>query len=110
MDKDPYSFLPAQPGVGKVIMEARPQVIPIFIAGLGNDLPRQVLGNWTGGNKVRLWFGEPLDLSEFYGQRNSLRTHKKLADRLMEEIGELGKQDRDWMALEENPADNPPIE
>src|SRR6185436_13435431 len=38
---DPYSFLPAQPGVGKLILASRPQVIPVFIAGLCNDLPRQ---------------------------------------------------------------------
>lgn len=94
LSEDPYSFLPAQPGVGKVIMEARPQVIPVFIAGLGNDLPKQILGNWTGGEQVRIWFGDPLDLSEFYSERNSLRTHKKIADHLMEEIASLGKKDK----------------
>jgi len=36
---DPYSYLPAQPGVGKIIKDAAPQVIPVFVAGLGNDLP-----------------------------------------------------------------------
>ncbi|MCO6511953.1 MAG: 1-acyl-sn-glycerol-3-phosphate acyltransferase [Aridibacter famidurans] len=96
---DPYSFLPAQPGVGKVIMEARPQVIPVFIAGLGNDLPKQILGNWTGGEKVRIWFGEELDLSDFHSERNSLRTHKLLADHLMEKIAELGERDREWKGL-----------
>lgn len=95
--EDPYSLLPAQPGVGKVIMEARPQVIPIFIAGLGNDLPKQILGNWTGGEKVRVWFGEPLDLSDFHSERNSLRTHKRIADHLMEKIADLGDKDRAWM-------------
>ena len=54
---DPYSYLPAQPGVGKLIKDAAPQVIPVFIAGLGNDLSRQVLGNWTGGEKIRIHFG-----------------------------------------------------
>src|SRR5688572_28596414 len=39
LNEDSYSFLPAQPGIGKVILNARPQVIPVFIAGLGNDLP-----------------------------------------------------------------------
>lgn len=101
MSDDPYSFLPAQPGVGKVIMEAQPQVIPIFIAGLGNDLPKQILGNWTGGEKVRLWFGEPIDLDSFYAERNSLRTHKKIADFLMEKIGDLGEEDRKWMETDQ---------
>ena len=95
LDPDPYQFSRAQPGVGKVIMEAKPQVIPVFITGLGNDLPRQILGNWTGGEKVRIWFGEEIDLSEFYEQRNAVRTHKKIADFVMEKIGELGEKDRE---------------
>ncbi len=94
LNDDPYSFLPAQPGIGKVIMESRPQVVPVFIAGLNNDLPKQILGNWTGGEKVRIWFGEPVDLAGFYDKRDSLRTHKEIADHLMERIAGLGEQDR----------------
>lgn len=90
----PYEFLPAQPGIGKVIMAARPQVVPVFIAGLGNDLPKQILGNWTGGEKVRIYFGAPIDLSEFYAKTDRLRTHKEIADFLMTKIAELGEQDR----------------
>lgn len=99
LNDDPYSFLPAQPGIGKVILSADPQVIPVFIAGLGNDLPKQILGNWTGGEKVRIWFGEPIDLSEFRGKRDSLRTHKEISDHLMSKIGELGENDRRWMGV-----------
>lgn len=94
LNDDPYSFLPAQPGIGKVIMASRPQVVPVFIAGLNNDLPKQILGNWAGGEKVRIWFGEPVDLSGFYEKRDSLRTHKEIADHLMELIAELGEEDR----------------
>jgi 1-acyl-sn-glycerol-3-phosphate acyltransferase len=94
LSQDPYSFLPAQTGIGKVIYESHAQVLPVFIAGLGNDLPKQILGNWTGGEKVRIWFGEPLELSEFYAKRDSLRTHKEIADRLMSEIAKLGEEDR----------------
>ncbi|MDI1240481.1 MAG: lysophospholipid acyltransferase family protein [bacterium] len=97
LNQDPYSFLPAQPGIGKVILNADPQVIPVFIAGLGNDLPKQILGNWTGGEKVRIWFGNPIDLSVFHGKRDSLRTHKEISDHLMSKIAELGEKDREWM-------------
>ena len=97
LNDDPYSFLPAQPGIGKVILNASPQVIPVFIAALGNDLPKQIMGNWTGGEKVRIWFGEPIDLSGFRGKRDSLRTHKEIADFLMAKIAELGEKDREWM-------------
>ena len=91
---NPYEFLPAQPGVGKVIYSSRPQVVPVFIAGLGNDLVKQVMGNWTGGEKVRIWFGEPVDFSEFYEKGDRLRTHKEIADFAMSKIGELGEKDR----------------
>lgn len=95
LDENPYSFLPAQPGVGSVIMKARPQVIPVFVAGLGNDLPKQILGNWTGGEKVRIWFGEPLELGEYFAKADRLRTHKEIADFLMVKIAELGEKDRE---------------
>lgn len=95
LNENPYDLLPAQPGVGAVIIKARPQVVPVFIAGLGNDLAKQVLGNWTGGEKVRIWFGPPVDLSAFYEKSDRLRTHKEIADFLMTKIGELGDQDRE---------------
>jgi len=94
LSEDAYSFLPAQPGIGKVIMASHPQIVPIFIAGLGNDLPKQILGNWRGGEKIRIRFGKPIDLSEFYEKRDSLRTHKEIADFLMLKIDELAEEDK----------------
>jgi 1-acyl-sn-glycerol-3-phosphate acyltransferase len=99
VDGGPYDMLPAQPGIGKVIYAARPQVIPVFIAGLGNDLPKQIMGNWTGGEKVRIRFGEPVDLNEFYAKGDRIRTHKEIADHLMSKIAELGMEDREWMTV-----------
>jgi 1-acyl-sn-glycerol-3-phosphate acyltransferase len=98
LNDDPYNFLPAQPGVGAVIIKAKPQVIPVFIAGLGNDLPKQISGNWTGGEKVRVWFGEAVDLSAFYAKSDRLRTHKEIGDFLMLKIGELAEKDREKFA------------
>ena len=91
---DPYKFFRAQPGVGAVIRKAQPQVVPVFITGLGNHLPKQVLGNWTGGEKIRVWFGEPLDLSEFYEKSDRLRTHKEISDFLMTKISDLAEKDK----------------
>ncbi|HEV3471497.1 MAG TPA: lysophospholipid acyltransferase family protein [Pyrinomonadaceae bacterium] len=91
---DPYSYLRPQPGVGRLIREARPQVVPVFIAGLGNDLPRQILGNWRGGEPVRVRFGPALDFAGFEGRRDSVRTYKEIADFVMSKIAELGEQDR----------------
>jgi 1-acyl-sn-glycerol-3-phosphate acyltransferase len=99
-NSDPYSYLRAQPGVGKLIKDARPQVVPVFIAGLGNDLPKQVLGNWRGGEKVRVRFGPAIDFSEFYGRRDSARTYMEIAAFVMSKIAELGEQDRASLSVE----------
>lgn len=94
LSDDPYSLLRAQPGIGKLIKDAAPQVIPVFIAGLSNNLPKQILGNWRGGEHVRVYFGAPLDLSEHLAKPDRLRTYKEIADYVMLKIAELGEQDR----------------
>jgi 1-acyl-sn-glycerol-3-phosphate acyltransferase len=98
-DEDPYSFLRPQPGVGKLIKEAAPRVIPVFIAGLGNNLARQVAANWRGGEPVRIHFGPALELSEHLSKRDSVRAYKEIADLVMEKIGELAEQDRNLHAV-----------
>jgi len=91
---DPYSFLPAQPGVGKLIRAANPQVIPVFIAGLCNDLPRQIARNWNREDVIRIHFGEMMDLSSYFEKPDRLRTHKEIADAVVAKIAELGEKDR----------------
>ena len=91
---DPYSFLRAQPGVGKLIIDARPQVIPVFIAGLCNSLPRQIARNWNREEVIRIHFGPQLDLTEEVKKPDRLRTHKEIADLVMNKIGELAERDR----------------
>ena len=96
---DPYSYLHPQPGVGKLIKDANPQVIPVFIAGLGNNLSKQVLGNWLGGEKIRIHFGKQLDLSEFMVEKDRVRTYKEIAEFVMSKIAELGEKDQDFLNL-----------
>ena len=43
---------------------------------------------------MRIWFGEPIDLSEFYQKSDRIRTHKEIADFLMTKIGELAEKDK----------------
>ncbi len=90
---DPYSFLPAQPGVGKLIKDASPQVIPVFVAGLSNDLARQVLGNWTGGEPIRIHFGKQIDFQKYLEKKDHMRTYKEISEFVMSKIAELGLQD-----------------
>lgn len=94
LNEDPYTFLRPQPGVGKLVKSANPQVIPVFIAGLGNNLARQVLGNWRGGEPIRVHFGVPLDFSRFAERGESVRVYKEISDLVMDKIAELGEEDK----------------
>lgn len=93
-DPDPYSYLPAQPGIGKLIKDAAPQVIPVFVAGLGNDLSKQVMGNWRGGEKIRIHFGPLLDLTDYLSRKDQARTYVEISRFVMSKIAELGEADR----------------
>ncbi|MEJ7577246.1 MAG: lysophospholipid acyltransferase family protein [Pyrinomonadaceae bacterium] len=94
LSPDPYSFLRPQPGIGKLIKDAAPQVVPVFIAGLGNNLVEQVARNWTGEERIRIHFGRALDVDKFLAKRDSVRTYKEIADFVMSKIAELAEQDR----------------
>lgn len=92
---DPYQLLPAQPGVGQIIYEARPTVLPVFIHGLSNHLPSQIVGNFTRkGRPIWLVFGQPVELEDFYAKSNRLRTHKEIADFVLFHISQLGERER----------------
>ncbi len=95
-DDDPYTFLPAQRGIGRIIHEARVPVIPVFINGLlPKDLPRQVASNFDGtGRKIVVVFGEPIDFSELYAEPGTPKLHQAIADRTLEVIGRLGQEER----------------
>jgi 1-acyl-sn-glycerol-3-phosphate acyltransferase len=92
---DPYTYLPARGGVGRIIHQARMPVLPVFINGLGNDLKKQVLGNFTGkGDRVNVVFGKPVDFHGLLDQAPSPRTFKAVSERAMECVAELGEEER----------------
>ena len=91
---DPYALLPAHPGVGRLIHEARPQVVPVFINGLSNNLPEMIGRRWTGGERVRIWFGPPLPYDEFLTLPPVASTYRRIAEFVMEQIASLGASDR----------------
>jgi 1-acyl-sn-glycerol-3-phosphate acyltransferase len=96
-DDDPYTFLPAQRGVGRVIHDARVKVIPVFVNGLINDLYRQVKSNFDRtGRKIVVVFGEPIDFSDLFAQKGTPKVHQAIADRTLEVIGRLGQEERGY--------------
>jgi 1-acyl-sn-glycerol-3-phosphate acyltransferase len=99
---DPYELLPAQPGVGQLIMRARPTVLPVFVNGLVNDFVEQIASNFRdggkGGRKIIAVFGDPVDLSEFMTQKPRAAIYKKVADRVLDEIRKLGTREKELRA------------
>lgn len=109
---DSYSLLKAQPGIGKLIMEAKPTVLPIFLNGLRNEFLAQLASNFNGnGSPVIAVFGKPLQLESFYEKPNKLRTHKEIADYVLGAIAELGQIEKTRRAaLEGSPLRGPILE
>jgi 1-acyl-sn-glycerol-3-phosphate acyltransferase len=95
-DGDPYSFLPAQSGVGRIIRQADVEVIPVFINGLINDLALQVTSNARrNGVPIIVVFGKPVDFSGMLQENASPRLYKRIADRSLDAIRELSVEERD---------------
>jgi 1-acyl-sn-glycerol-3-phosphate acyltransferase len=94
-DDDPYTLLPAQSGVGRVIRKARVPVIPVFVNGLCNDLAAQVRGGVLGnGAPIHVVFGEPIAFGSLLDEPESPRAHRRIAERCVEAITALGQEEK----------------
>jgi len=72
-------------GVGKIIYDTRPVVIPTALIGLNH-------WKFPGiGQKAAVVFGQPLDFSDLYLLQDCKETHQLIVDRVMAAIAELLK-------------------
>lgn len=95
---DPYTFLPARPGLGRLIQAVDPEtvILPFFILGMGSVLRREVkiMMLRPSGEEIRIRFCEPITAGELQAMG---RTDQELSDLLMGQIaaeGELDRQER----------------
>jgi 1-acyl-sn-glycerol-3-phosphate acyltransferase len=96
---DPYALLPAQSGVGRIVHDARVPVVPVFINGLHNDLPRQLATNFAGtSDPVILAFGAPIDFGGMLDEPGSPRLFKKISEKCMAEVAKLGEEEKAYRA------------
>lgn len=92
---DPYTLLPAQGGIGRIIQASRVTVIPAFINGLGNDIVRQVSSNYLkNGAPVNVVFGAPVDFGDMLDAPPSPRLHRRISERALDAIRVLGEEER----------------
>ncbi len=96
---DPYELLPAEPGFGRVVLHARPIVIPIFVNGLSDSPAEEVRLNLRGRRPVIVVYGDPVDTSEFDGVdprlfRNQVKVGRKVLDAVAR-LGEIERRERE---------------
>ncbi len=70
-------------GVGKLIYDVRPHVIPTAMSGLNT----WKAFNW--GQQGKVTFGAPIDFSDLFELEDCKETHILIVDRVMTSIGEL---------------------
>jgi len=96
---DPYKFLPAQPGVGKVALIAQPMVIPAFNLGIGNNALEDIRQNFTRDARrkhaIVTVFGPPIDYADLLAEKPRPTLYKKAADRFMAEIKKLSEREKE---------------
>jgi 1-acyl-sn-glycerol-3-phosphate acyltransferase len=96
---DPYTLLPAQPGLGEVVHRAQPVVIPVFINGVPRNLFAALRDNFRRGHApvtITITFGEPLTFDGERGTPPGARTSLRIAQGIQSEIERLGARDRDF--------------
>lgn len=95
---DPYELLPAQPGVGQMVLQGKPIVVPVFINGLGNDIRHSVTDTFRADARrqhpIIICMGEPLDYSELTQKKPRAALYKRCSDKMMAAIRELGERER----------------
>jgi 1-acyl-sn-glycerol-3-phosphate acyltransferase len=100
---DPYAFLPAQPGVGRVALGAtRAHVIPVFVLGMGQSIAGELRMNWLeepNNNPVDMIFGAPLDFADLRPKSHLITTQKRAADRCLDAIKVLADRQRREAAI-----------
>jgi 1-acyl-sn-glycerol-3-phosphate acyltransferase len=90
---DPYALLPAQPGGGKLVLDARPMVVPAFVTGLSNSLVTELLANLRKRKPVVAIFGEPIP-PDGWPEGSRLALQKRVSDELLEKIRALQPEER----------------
>ncbi len=99
---DPYELLPAQPGVGKIALLARPVVVPAFINGLGNNIVEDIRVNFTKEARrtkaIITVFGPQVDYSDLMAEKPRPTLYKKAADRFMAEVKKLAAREKELRA------------
>ncbi len=90
---DPCALLPPEGSFGRVVLLARPSVVPVFVDGLSNSLFAEARRALAGKNApIRVVFGPPLTLGDGSAvDPSGLRAQIEIGRRALEGVAELAK-------------------
>jgi 1-acyl-sn-glycerol-3-phosphate acyltransferase len=100
-DPDPLQLRAGKLGIGELLLAApRTQVVPVFIAGLSNDLRLEWRRNWLAPAESPIWisFGAQLDLSDLHARPEERRSQREAVNRCMAAIAGLADDLRPQLA------------
>lgn len=96
---DPYDLLPAQPGIGRIVLRSQPIVLPFFINGMSSDLLAETRLNYVEGIRrekpLIIVAGDPVDYSEFTQTKPRPALYKRCSDKIRADIAALMDTERD---------------
>ena len=81
-------LLPATTGLAWLALQSRAPVYPVFIHNAPRG--RSMIGTLFAFRHVRITFGDPVDLSSYYGKRTSPELLQEVTDLLMGRLASLG--------------------
>jgi len=90
----------ANPGVAFLALKSKVRVYPVFI----HDAPQPVNGMvdpFVSRCRVRVTYGDPIDLSEFHGQKPRPELLNKVTDLIMSRLAETGGVDYTPVGMED---------
>jgi 1-acyl-sn-glycerol-3-phosphate acyltransferase len=95
---DPYELLPAQPGIGQIVLKSKPLVVPVFVNGLSNDFFGSLRTSFEPAAKrehpIIICYGDPVDYDEFLASKPRAALYKRCADKITDAISQLGERER----------------
>jgi 1-acyl-sn-glycerol-3-phosphate acyltransferase len=93
-DDDPYKLLRARAGVGRIALESpQARIIPAFVLGMGNNLPKEFGNNFFRANETRIdaFFGPEILLDDLRMLPASPQTARRASERMLDAIRDLGE-------------------
>ena len=85
---DGEGLLPADTGVAWLALRSEVPVYPAFIHN--SPVGKSLLACFWTRSRVRVVFGDPIDLSAYYGRRKSQELLREVTDLMMSHVAELG--------------------